>query len=113
MQCKNKNNVQKRNQETSMNHVRLQKQATLPCEVLGLRGDKLMGCGTQNQKKSMVPCKVKLPKVQKPSKGCFIKWNKIISWLRATQVVKNLDFMKHAANKQKVSEEKIALKITE
>ena len=91
-----------------VNHFKGWKQATLLCEVVGLKRDNSMDCGTQKKKKSMLSWKSKLPQVQKLNKGCFNKWSKFISWLRTTQVVTNADFMKHAASKWKESEEKNA-----
>ena len=94
-------------------HARSWKQATFLCEVVGLKGDKSMDCGTQNKKKSMLSWKARLPQVQKPSKGCFNKWNKFISQLRTTEVVTKIDFMKYSASKWQISEDKRTLKITE
>ena len=37
-----------------VNHARLWKQAMLTCEVVGLKGDKSMDCGTQSKKKIML-----------------------------------------------------------
>ena len=51
-----------------VNHFRLRKQAMLPCEVVGLKGDTSMDCGTKNKTKSVSSWKVKFPQVQEPRK---------------------------------------------
>ena len=94
-------------------HVRLWKQDMLSHEVVGLKGDKQIDCGTQKKKKSMSSWKEKFPQAQKPIKGCFNKWNKLIVQLGKTEIVTNIDFMKHASSKWKMSEDKRSSKITE
>jgi len=108
-----KSNQEFENSIQIINHVRIFKQMLLPCELVGLNGNKRTFEFRNSLERSCIRWKIKFPTITKPSKKSVEIWKQFIEWLEKQVINTNYDFEEYADFKYKISVNSRVLKVYE
>ena len=94
----------------AINHVRMHKKITLPCELVGFLGGKQTKELRDWKAPSTIMQKVKFDEVIRPHKRLVEEWEKFVQWLETKDVNTIIDFDQNVETKYELSADKICLK---
>ena len=93
-----------------INHVRMWKKMTLPCELIGFTGTKETTACLKADAKSSLRWSTQFPEINKPSKKSIIIWSSFITWLKGNKIDTILDFCDKCNSTCQISHDKRYLK---
>ena len=87
----------------AINHVRLFKKMILPCELVGLKGDKETKEAREVCEKSSIIWKVQFEEVRKPHKRLIEVWYGFVQWIKEQQIKTVVDFYQHCSTRYEIT----------
>ena len=86
-----------------INQVRIFKRMYLPCELIGLNGNRLTKEARDEDAKSVIEWKIKFDDVPRPSKKSFHHWKSFVEWISKMEIITIVDFEPMIKTKYEIS----------